>query len=278
MLARVRSGHSVRHRADDVFVEVDVAPGLPSFITVGLPDSAVRESRDRVCAAIRNAGLEFPVDRIMVNLAPAEVRQVGTAFDLPMALGILAATRVVKPALVEDAIAPGELSLDGRIQPVRGVLPVVLHWRRREAPPRARRQCRRGRRGPPCDGDPSGNAPRAGGAAGRLGRASARLARGVSTCRGCPGRSWTALTFTSSRRRVRGAVGGRGRVVDGGTRAGRGRAPASDQRLASSGARVNAPMSGRQVRRFCPVPPETTRLLAQAVSRPGSPPTATIAS
>jgi magnesium chelatase family protein len=107
MLARVRSGHSVRHRADDVFVEVDVAPGLPSFITVGLPDSAVRESRDRVRAAIRNAGLEFPVDRIMVNLAPAEVRKVGTAFDLPMALGILAATGVVKPALGEDAVALG---------------------------------------------------------------------------------------------------------------------------------------------------------------------------
>ena len=63
----------------------------------------------------------------MVDLAPAEVRKVGTAFDLPMALGILAATGVVKPALVEDAIALGELSLDGRIQPVRGVLPVVLH-------------------------------------------------------------------------------------------------------------------------------------------------------
>ena len=118
MLARVRSGHSVRHRADDVFVEVDVAPGLPSFITVGLPDSAVRESRDRVRAAIRNAGLEFPVDRIMVNLAPAEVRKVGTAFDLPMALGILAATGVVKPALVEDAIALGG-ALARRTDPAR---------------------------------------------------------------------------------------------------------------------------------------------------------------
>jgi magnesium chelatase family protein len=99
--------------------------------TVGLPDSAVRESRDRVRAAVRNAGFEFPVDRITVNLAPAEVRKVGTAFDLPMALGILSATGIVKPGRVEDGVALGELSLDGRIQPVRGVLPVALHCRRR---------------------------------------------------------------------------------------------------------------------------------------------------
>ena len=131
MLARVRSATVFGIEADDVFVEVDVAPGLPSFTTVGLPDSAVRESRDRVRAAIRNAGLEFPVDRITVNLAPAEVRKVGTAFDLPMALGILSATGIVKPGLVEDAVVLGELSLDGRIQPVRGVLPVALHCRRR---------------------------------------------------------------------------------------------------------------------------------------------------
>ena len=92
MLARMRSATVFGIEADDVFVEVDVAPGLPSFTTVGLPDSAVRESRDRVRAAIRNAGLELPIDRITVNLAPAEVRKVGTAFDLPMALGTLSAT------------------------------------------------------------------------------------------------------------------------------------------------------------------------------------------
>jgi magnesium chelatase family protein len=131
MLARVRSATVFGIEADDVFVEVDVAPGLPSFTTVGLPDSAVRESRDRVRAAIRNAGLEFPVDRITVNLAPAEVRKVGTAFDLPMALGILSATGIIKPGRVEEPVALGELSLDGRIQPVRGVLPVALHCRRR---------------------------------------------------------------------------------------------------------------------------------------------------
>jgi magnesium chelatase family protein len=134
MLARVRSATVFGVEADDVFVEVDVAPGLPSFTTVGLPDSAVRESRDRVRAAIRNAGLDFPVDRITVNLAPAELRKAGTAFDLPTALGILIATGIVKPGRVGDVIALGELSLDGRVQPVRGVLPVALHCRRRGVP------------------------------------------------------------------------------------------------------------------------------------------------
>ena len=131
MLARVRSATLFGIEADDVFVEVDVAPGLPSFTTVGLPDPSVRESRDRVRAAIRNVGFDFPAERITVNLAPAEVRKVGTAFDLPMALGILGATSILKRELIDDTLVLGELSLDGRIQPVRGVLPVALHCRRR---------------------------------------------------------------------------------------------------------------------------------------------------
>jgi magnesium chelatase family protein len=131
MPALVRSATVFGIEAADVFVEVDVAPGLPAFTTVGLPDSTVRESRDRVRAAIRNAGLEFPVDRITINLAPAEIRKEGAALDLPMALGILSATGVLKPGLIEDAIVIGELSLDGHIRPVRGVLPVALHCRRR---------------------------------------------------------------------------------------------------------------------------------------------------
>jgi magnesium chelatase family protein len=134
MLARVHSATVFGIEAADVFVEVDVAPGLPSFTTVGLPDSAVRESRDRVRAAIRNAGLDFPVDRITVNLAPAEIRKEGAAFDLPMALGILSATGIIKPGLIEDVVALGELSLDAHIRPVRGVLPVALHCRRRGLP------------------------------------------------------------------------------------------------------------------------------------------------
>ena len=134
MLARVRSAVLQGIEAATVFVEVDVASGLPSFTTVGLPDSSVRESRDRVRAAIHNAGFEFPAERITVNLAPADLRKDGTAFDLPMAVGILAATGLVKPDLLERAALLGELSLDGRVRPVRGVLPVALLCRREGIP------------------------------------------------------------------------------------------------------------------------------------------------
>ena len=130
MLARVRSATLTGIEAATVFVEVDVTSGLPSFTTVGLPDSTVRESRDRVRAAIHNAGFEFPIDRITVNLAPADLRKEGAAFDLPMAVGILCATGVVKPGRLERALVMGELSLDGSVRPVRGVLPVALHARR----------------------------------------------------------------------------------------------------------------------------------------------------
>ncbi len=130
MLARVRSATLSGIEAATIFVEVDVTAGLPSFTTVGLPDSAVRESRDRVRAAIRNAGFEFPIERITVNLAPADLRKEGAAFDLPMAVGILAATGLVKPGRMEHALVMGELSLDASVRPVRGVLPVALHARR----------------------------------------------------------------------------------------------------------------------------------------------------
>ncbi|HET8575951.1 MAG TPA: YifB family Mg chelatase-like AAA ATPase [Methylomirabilota bacterium] len=130
MLARVRSATLCGVEAAAVSVEVDVTSGLPSFATVGLPDSTVRESRDRIRAAIRNAGFEFPIERITVNLAPAELRKEGAAFDLPMALGILAATGVIKTDRFEGVAVVGELGLDARVHPVRGVLPVALHCRR----------------------------------------------------------------------------------------------------------------------------------------------------
>ena len=130
MLARVRSATLSGIQVATVFVEVDVTAGLPSFTTVGLPDSTVRESRDRVRAAIRNVGLEFPIDRITVNLAPAELRKEGAAFDLPVAVGILCATGLVKPGRLDRALVMGELSLDGSVRPVRGVLPIALHARR----------------------------------------------------------------------------------------------------------------------------------------------------
>ena len=130
VLARVRSATLSGVEAATIFVEVDVTPGLPSFSTVGLPDATVRESRDRVRAAIRNAGLEFPIERITVNLAPADLRKEGAAFDLPTAVGILCAIGLIKPGRLERALVVGELSLDASVRPVRGVLPVALHARR----------------------------------------------------------------------------------------------------------------------------------------------------
>jgi magnesium chelatase family protein len=112
-----------------VRVEVDLSLGLPHFAMVGLPDAAVRESRERVRAAIKNADLEFPVRRITVNLAPAGVRKEGPRFDLPIALGILAASGQAKTAALAGTAILGELSLTGEIQPVRGVLPAALALR-----------------------------------------------------------------------------------------------------------------------------------------------------
>jgi magnesium chelatase family protein len=113
-----------------VHVEVDVSFGLPSFTMVGLPDTSVRESRERVRLAIRNSGFEYPPHRITVNLSPADVRKAGAAFDLPIALGILAATGVVERRLIADRVLLGELSLDGSIQITRGVLPIAAAARR----------------------------------------------------------------------------------------------------------------------------------------------------
>ena len=131
MLARIFSAALIGVEAALIRVEVDVAAGMPAFTTVGLPDSAVRESRERVRTAIRNAGFPFPPDRITVNLAPADFRKEGPAFDLPIALGILAATGCVRDGRTPPVAVVGELALDGHIQPVRGVLAVALACRRR---------------------------------------------------------------------------------------------------------------------------------------------------
>jgi magnesium chelatase family protein len=131
VLAHVLSAALRGVEAALVRVEVDVTAGLPAFTTVGLPDSAVRESRERVRTAIRNAGFAFPSDRITVNLAPADLRKEGASFDLPIALGILAATGSLRVAAVGPFAVVGELALDGQIQPVRGALAVGLTCRRR---------------------------------------------------------------------------------------------------------------------------------------------------
>ncbi len=113
-------------------VEVDVARGLPVFSTVGLPDGAVRESKDRVKAAIKNCGYEFPSKKITVNLAPADIRKEGTSFDLPIALGILEATQTLKIKKKDKYCIVGELSLDGGVHKVAGVLPAVLAARKND--------------------------------------------------------------------------------------------------------------------------------------------------
>lgn len=107
-------------------VEVDVARGLPMFSTVGLPDSIVRESRERVKAAINNCGYEFPPRRITVNLAPADIKKEGAGFDLPIAIGILQATETLQNKRPGKYCIVGELSLDGSVQKVKGILPMVL--------------------------------------------------------------------------------------------------------------------------------------------------------
>src|SRR3954466_14292047 len=130
MLARVRSAAVFGIDASPVTIEVDVSFGLPAFTVVGLPDASVRESRDRIRSAIRNSGFEFPPHRIIVNLAPADVRKAGAAFDLPIALGILAASGVVERRHIEDVVLLGELSLDGSIHATRGVLPIAIGAKR----------------------------------------------------------------------------------------------------------------------------------------------------
>jgi magnesium chelatase family protein len=134
MLARVRSAAVFGVEAFAVTIEVDVSYGLPGFTVVGLPDAIVRESRDRIRSAIRNSGFEFPRHRITVNLAPADMRKAGASFDLPIALGVLAASGVVRRRDVEDVVIVGELSLDGGIQAARGVLPIAVAARRQRIP------------------------------------------------------------------------------------------------------------------------------------------------
>lgn len=126
MLAKVHSATVEGVHGLLVEVEVDIAFGLPAFATVGLPEAAVRESKDRVKAAIKNSGYEFPAHRITVNLAPADLRKAGTGYDLPIAVGIVAAGGLVLNLKLECYLLIGELSLDGRVRPVPGVLPIVL--------------------------------------------------------------------------------------------------------------------------------------------------------
>lgn len=130
VLASLVSAVVVGVDASLVHVEVDVSLGMPNFTMVGLPDAAVRESRDRVRSAIKNSGFAFPQHRVTVNLAPADLRKDGTSFDLPLALGLLAASGELSRRTFADVLVVGELSLDGSLHPARGVLPMTVAARR----------------------------------------------------------------------------------------------------------------------------------------------------
>lgn len=133
MLATIESATVIGVDACRVQVEIDVSRGFPHFQLVGLPDTSIKESRDRVRAAMLNSGYEFPVSRITINLAPGDVRKAGPGFDLPIAIGLLTAQRVVKRSDFSGIVHIGELSLDGSIQPARGVLPIAAEARRNGA-------------------------------------------------------------------------------------------------------------------------------------------------
>ena len=131
MLARVRSCATLGIEGFLVEVEADLGAGLPTFTIVGLPDAAVRESRERVLAAVRNSGFEFPARKITINLAPAHVRKEGGRFDLPIAVAVLLASgQIPRGGPVEDGVFVGELALDGSVRGVRGILAVLVAARR----------------------------------------------------------------------------------------------------------------------------------------------------
>ncbi|MFM8293625.1 MAG: YifB family Mg chelatase-like AAA ATPase, partial [Microcystaceae cyanobacterium] len=130
MLARVWSASLIGVEAVQVGVEVDVSGGLPAITVVGLPDTAVQESRERVKAALKNAGFAFPMRKIVINLTPADLRKEGPSFDLPIGIGILAASEQVDPQLLGDFVFVGEMSLDGSLRPVAGVLPIAATAKR----------------------------------------------------------------------------------------------------------------------------------------------------
>ncbi len=130
MLSKVISAALIGIDAHTVDVEVDITSrGLPHFSTVGLPDTAVKESKDRVRAALKNTGFNFPLKQIVVNLAPADIKKEGSAFDLPIAIGITVAEGIVESGAIHGYMISGELSLDGRIKPVKGALSMAIKAR-----------------------------------------------------------------------------------------------------------------------------------------------------
>jgi magnesium chelatase family protein len=126
MLAKVQSAAVLGIDAYIVKVELDISEGLPSFNTVGLPDTSVKEAKDRVSAAIKNSAFRYPYKRVTANLAPADIRKEGSAFDLPLAIAVLAATGQISMDRLDDFAILGELSMDGSIRPIKGALPIAI--------------------------------------------------------------------------------------------------------------------------------------------------------
>lgn len=131
MLSRVYSAATIGVDARIIEVEINTSGGVPKYYLVGLPDRAVSESRDRVEAALKNAGMEFPRGKITVNLAPADIPKEGSAFDLPIALNLLAVSNQINAEKLKTSLVVGELALDGKLRPVKGVLPMTVEAKRR---------------------------------------------------------------------------------------------------------------------------------------------------
>jgi len=130
MIAKLFTATTIGLEAQKIEVEIDLTPALPSVVVVGLPDKAVQESKERVKSAIKQSGYEFPLGKLTINLAPADLYKTGSAFDLPIALGILRLMGYVQTDLPKEALFLGELSLDGSVRPVTGVLTICL-WARK---------------------------------------------------------------------------------------------------------------------------------------------------
>ncbi|MBF0290136.1 MAG: ATP-binding protein, partial [SAR324 cluster bacterium] len=129
MIAKTNSATVLGIDAHPIDVEVDVSFGLSVFNIVGLPDSSIRESRDRVMTAITNSGFSMPIRKIVVNLAPANLRKIGSGFDLPIAVSLLGSLGVFSAEVLQEYMIVGELSLDGTIRPIRGILPIAVSAR-----------------------------------------------------------------------------------------------------------------------------------------------------
>ena len=126
MLSKIQSATTIGIEARPIEIEVDITKGLPAIVIVGLPDAAIRESRDRVRSAIKNSQFEYPSQKITVNLAPGNVKKEGPCFDLPIAIGVLVASGQLFYKNINDFVFLGELALNGRIRPVKGALPIAM--------------------------------------------------------------------------------------------------------------------------------------------------------